>query len=457
MAADYAAQLLQDLGCCVDRNFHASLPSTPALDWQRSGLWALAGTSFSTPLLPLPARVEGVRLAMRALLQTLGQNPTNLPDARTLSERAVLMDRQAQVRRSAGGGCRILRCLDDWLALSLPRNDDWQLLEAWLEKPLELQADNEANWRLLENQLLTCSSANLLERGRLLGLALARVGHAETLRQPARWRQHITHAPAGQKPLERWRPPLVIELASLWAGPLCGHLLQQMGARVIKVESLQRPDGARQGESRFFDLMNGGKESLALDFQQHSEVQRLRKLLAQADIIIEGSRPRALRQLGIIAEELLSDHPQLTWLAINGYGRTAETENWIAYGDDAGVAAGLTGLMLDLELNCNPNAEPAFYGDAIADPLTGWHAALAGLAGFLAGGGGLLSLSLCEVTRYCAQFQLPATRAELELRQREWPQQVAGLAAVLPLSRQPCFSAPALGADTAAICTEFAL
>src|SRR3546814_2759005 len=83
------------------------------------------------------------------------------------------------------------------------------------------------------------------------------------------------------------------------------------------------------------------------------------------------SRPRALRQMGIDAETLLHEQPQLTWLALNGYGRGEPQEQWIAYGDDAGVAGGLT------ELQRRASGEAVFIGDAIADPLTGLHAAVA--------------------------------------------------------------------------------
>ena len=95
---------------------------------------------------------------------------------------------------------------------------------------------------------------------------------------------------------------LVADLSSLWAGPLCGQLLARAGAVVVKVESPSRPDGTRRGEPAFFDWMNAGKLSYCVDFDSDSDA--LRRLLDAADIVIEGSRPAALRRRGLSAEDL---------------------------------------------------------------------------------------------------------------------------------------------------------
>ena len=80
---------------------------------------------------------------------------------------------------------------------------------------------------------------------------------------------------------------LVADLSSMWAGPLCGGLLAAAGATVVKVEHPSRPDGTRSGEPAFFDWINRGKLSCAVDFDD----ELLRALLDTADIVIEGSRP----------------------------------------------------------------------------------------------------------------------------------------------------------------------
>jgi crotonobetainyl-CoA:carnitine CoA-transferase CaiB-like acyl-CoA transferase len=83
------------------------------------------------------------------------------------------------------------------------------------------------------------------------------------------------------------------------------------------------------------------------------------------------------------------------WLSITGYGRDAPLRDWIAYGDDAGVAAGLSWLMRERH-GCN-----VFCGDAIADPLTGLHAALLAWATWSEGGGVLLDVALRDVVDHC--------------------------------------------------------
>src|SRR5207302_84064 len=87
----------------------------------------------------------------------------------------------------------------------------------------------------------------------------------------------------------------------------CGgatRLLRDAGARVVKVESVNRPDGARAGPSEFFDLLNAGKEGVALDFER--EPRHLHDLLSRADVVVEASRPRALAQFDIAAERFLA-------------------------------------------------------------------------------------------------------------------------------------------------------
>ncbi|MGH8453859.1 MAG: CoA transferase [Nevskiales bacterium] len=210
------------------------------------------------------------------------------------------------------------------------------------------------------------------------------------------------------------RAPLIVDLASLWAGPLCSRLLQRMGAEVIKLESTQRPDGARNGPAAFFDLLNVGKRTVTLDFSSAQGRDQLRALLGRADIVIEGSRPRALRQLGIHAETLIEENPGLNWISISGYGRGEPQENWIAYGDDAAVAAGLSHVQYQA------TGQRMIVGDAIADPLTGLHAALAAWASWLGGGGRLISLALRDVVNHCLRFDLPDSAAAIRSRQLEW-------------------------------------
>jgi crotonobetainyl-CoA:carnitine CoA-transferase CaiB-like acyl-CoA transferase len=182
----------------------------------------------------------------------------------------------------------------------------------------------------------------------------------------------------------------VVDLSSLWAGPLCSHLLQLAGARVSKVESRTRPDAAREGTPLHFARLNAGKEQRSMDLR--AERGELLRLLDAADVVIESARPRALQQLGIDAMEYVAERPGKLWISITGYGRGDPAGQWVAFGDDAAAAAGAVRWTAE---------GPEFVGDAIADPLTGLHAALAATKCLTQGVGGLLELSLAGVTAHC--------------------------------------------------------
>jgi crotonobetainyl-CoA:carnitine CoA-transferase CaiB-like acyl-CoA transferase len=196
--------------------------------------------------------------------------------------------------------------------------------------------------------------------------------------------------------------PVVIDLSALWAGPLCSNLLGLTGARVIKVESLSRPDAMRAGAPRFFDVLNSQSESVVLDLRTPAGIAALRALAQAADIVVESSRPRALAQLGIDAAEVAS--AGTTWVSITAYGRAGERSNCVGFGDDVAAAAGLVALEPE-------TGAPLPCGDAIADPLAGAIAAVAALASVRAGGGHLIDVPMYDVSAWAATAQTDDTPA----------------------------------------------
>jgi crotonobetainyl-CoA:carnitine CoA-transferase CaiB-like acyl-CoA transferase len=176
---------------------------------------------------------------------------------------------------------------------------------------------------------------------------------------------------------------------------LCGRLFAELGARVIKVESAARPDGARAGSPAFFARMNAGKQSVILDFASQAGRAELRELIAGADVVIEAARPRALPQLGIDAETIARANRRLTWIGITAYGRTGPWSNAVGFGDDCAAAAGL--VVRD------ESGAPMFVADALADPLAGLMAASAAFAVLAAGGGALIDVALREAALFVAQ------------------------------------------------------
>ena len=439
----YAAVLLSSLGADVTPPT-APEPLDAARDWADSGLVPLIGLTGRAPL-PGPGAIATCASGALAALRLLAGEDI-LPGcdgAWLLSERAAFLHLERRGATSANGSCRLLATADGWLALNLARDEDWQLLPAWLEAEVNIH-----DWDSLLLHLSSRSAEELESRGRLLGLPVARAvatGGAETVAGQDWFRVNTRGLCRSSA---AYTPPLVVDISSLWAGPLCAHLLAQAGARVIKVEDSQRPDGARRGNGDFYDLLNAGKQSVAIDFRSHEGREQLRALIEQADIVIEASRPRALRQMDIYAEDIVGRRKGLTWISITGYGRGEPQAQWVAFGDDAAVAAGAT-----------VGDPPLFCGDALADPLTGLHAAVAGWAFWQSGGGALLDLSLAGVTRHCLRTLTLAPNMEvidrggrwyLSAGDHEWP-------VAAPRRRQVLAHAAPCGADTRQVMLELGI
>ncbi len=404
LSGRYGQKLLEDLGASVNGGL-AARREHPAKAWADCGLMALTGDASGPPRVcpvPLPDCADAALDALRAITNT--PILPNIRGAQLLTERAAITGHHRNGASSAGGHCRLLATRDGRVGLSLTRDEDWALLPAWLCE------DAPRDWTGLGHRLRAHSTQTLVERGRLLGLAVV---DAQVITNGAcPWVNATVHK-RGTPEARGSRRPRVLDLSSLWAGPLCSHLWLAAGAQVIKVEGSGRPDGARSGSREFFDLMNRHKQSVALDLNSAAGRQELTTLIQQADIVIEGSRPRALRQMGIIAEDMIASVPGLSWVSITGYGRAEPEANWIAYGDDAGVAAGLSAILREV------TGQWLVCGDAIADPLTGLHAALAGWASWLAGGGHLVELSLAQTVRHCIGATAPAD-GDYRGRQARW-------------------------------------
>jgi len=154
---------------------------------------------------------------------------------------------------------------------------------------------------------------------------------------------------------------------------------------VIKVESSARPDGARAIPNFYERLHAPDQANVVVDLSSSSGAAELRELVEGADVVIEASRPRALEQLGAGPYQV---HPRAgrVWLSITGYGRAKPGADWVAFGDDAAVAGGLTGR--------DDNGDPIFCADAVADPVTGLVGAAAVLHSLERGGGHLMDLAL---------------------------------------------------------------
>jgi len=160
--------------------------------------------------------------------------------------------------------------------------------------------------------------------------------------------------------------------------------------------------------------------------------------------VIDSARPRAWTQLGVEPAGAIAGNPGLTWLSITGHGRDEPQGAWAGFGDDAAVAAGASLLAPRHE------GRPIFVADALGDPLTGTHAAVAAWASHLSGGGRLVSLALSQVTAHALAFRRADDPAE---RAAHWSARLAeaGESARPPVARAPDRAARELGADNAAV------
>ena len=324
--------------------------------------WQLTGRFDGPPVTPPTDVVERIV----GLGAPLGVDPLPL-----LAERAAAAGFVRSGRTTCGGAGRLLRAADGWVAVNLPRDDDLASVPAWLEVD-----DGGRPWEAVTTEVPHRTCGELVERAVLLGLPVAALGEVPPPDAPVRRTAVGDAAPVD-------RPPLVVDLSSLWAGPLCTRLLADRGAEVVKVESPTRPDGARRGPRAFFDRLNAGKRELVCDLRS----PELANLLARADVVVEASRPRALRQAGIVAEDVA---PKV-WLSITGYGRSVDR---VAFGDDAAVAGGLV---------AHDDDGPLFLADAVADPLTGVAAAVAVVDALGADGRWLIDAAMAGVAAYVSR------------------------------------------------------
>ena len=166
----------------------------------------------------------------------------------------------------------------------------------------------------------------------------------------------------------------VIDLSQGIAGPYCAMLLAQHGAQVIKVEGTGEGDwsralGARYGEHTAFSIIgNLGKRSIALDLKNEAGKQVLWRLIAGADVFLEGFRPGVIRRLGFDYEAVAAREPRLLYVAISGFGQTGPLAERPAMDP---VLQAYTGMMAE---NTGEDGIPHRVPVIVVDMSTGLYA-----------------------------------------------------------------------------------
>jgi crotonobetainyl-CoA:carnitine CoA-transferase CaiB-like acyl-CoA transferase len=194
---------------------------------------------------------------------------------------------------------------------------------------------------------------------------------------------------------------VVLDLSQILAGPVCGMMLADMGADVIKVEKPDGGDDNRRagppfigGQGAGFMAANRNKRSLALNLRDESGRQVFERLLEQADVVVENFRPGVMERLGIGYERLSKLKPSLIYCSISGHGGTGP------YKDRGGfdlIAQGMSGLM---SITGVPDGVPVKVGVPITDISAGILAANGVLCAYIhaqkTGQGQLVDTSLLE-------------------------------------------------------------
>jgi crotonobetainyl-CoA:carnitine CoA-transferase CaiB-like acyl-CoA transferase len=215
---------------------------------------------------------------------------------------------------------------------------------------------------------------------------------------------------------------VVIDMCQFLSGPYASLRLQDLGARVIKIE---RPDGgdlSRRlyltdteigGDSTNFHAINRSKESLALDLKSPDYLAALKKLLTQADVVLQNFRPGVIERLGLDYEAVKAINPRIVYASITGYGMEGP---WVMRPGQDLLAQARSGLMW---LNGDHDQGPVPFGLAVADMLAGSAACQGILASLvrrgITGQGAHIETSLLEAL---VDFQFEVLTAYLNDGQR---------------------------------------
>ena len=197
----------------------------------------------------------------------------------------------------------------------------------------------------------------------------------------------------------------VIELARILAGPWAGQTLSDLGAEVIKVESLNGDDTRQWGppfvqndddnSASYFHSCNRGKKSICVDFKTLEGQKIIKDLVSESDILIENFKVGGLSKYGLDFENLIKVNPKLIYCSITGFGQTGPYAHRAGYDY---IIQGMSGLM---SITGEPDGQPQKMGIAVTDILTGLYGVTAILSAVIqrekTGQGQHIDLALLDV------------------------------------------------------------
>ena len=203
----------------------------------------------------------------------------------------------------------------------------------------------------------------------------------------------------------------VIELGQLIAGPFAAKTLGDFGADIVKIEPPGVGDPLRKwrllkdGTSLWWQVQSRNKRSVALDLKDAAAQEIVRKLAAEADVLIENFRPGAMEGWGLGPETLLALNPRLIMLRISGYGQTGPYRDKPGFGV---VAEAMSGLR---HLTAEPGRVPVRVGVSMGDTLASLHGVIGVLMALhhrhASGRGQVIDVALYEAVFNCMESLLP--------------------------------------------------
>ncbi len=204
----------------------------------------------------------------------------------------------------------------------------------------------------------------------------------------------------------------VIEMGQLIAGPFCAKTLGDFGADVIKIEPVGTGDPLRnwrlikEGTSVWWQVQSRNKQSIALDLRKEEAQDIARRLLAEADVLVENFRPGTLEGWGMAPEQLQALNPRLIILRISGYGQSGPYRDLPGFGLIAEAMGGLR------HLTAEPGRVPVRVGVSIGDTLASLHGALCVLMALYhrdarGGKGQVIDVALYEAVFNCMESLIP--------------------------------------------------
>jgi len=214
----------------------------------------------------------------------------------------------------------------------------------------------------------------------------------------------------------------VVEMGQLIAGPFCAKTLGEFGAEVIKIEPPGSGDPLRgwrllkHGTSVWWQVQSRNKRSVALDLRQAEAQEVARRLIAEADVLVENFRPGTLEGWGMAPEQLHAINPGLIILRISGYGQSGPYRDLPGFGV---VGEAMGGLR---HLTAEPGRVPVRVGVSIGDTLAALHGALGVLLALYhrkahGGPGQVIDVALHEAVFNCMESLIPEYSAFGAVRQ----------------------------------------